>query len=67
MKILQENNGNYSSIRAVMVLCALTACAVALLGVYMGRDLLGLTTLVTGLVGAPVAGKVVQKGKESDS
>jgi len=64
MKMMQDKDGNTSSIRAAMFFCVITGCAVAVMGVYLDRELLGLASLVTGLVGAGFAGKAYQKGKE---
>ena len=53
-----------SSMRVTMMFCAIAGCFIAYTGVKEGADLLGLACLVGTIIGAPVAGKVVQKGKE---
>ena len=63
-KGLLESDGSTSSTRVAMFLCVLTGCAVAVLGVWRGLDLVGLATLSTGLVSAGMGFKVWQKSKE---
>ena len=50
--------------RLSMFICVITGCFVAVLGVYKGSDLIGLTTLSAGLVSAGMGFKALQKGKE---
>ena len=64
MKLLQDNGGNESSMRLGMFICILTGCGIAIMGVYLNRDLIGISSLVLTLVGAGIGGKVMQKGKE---
>ena len=65
MKTLQESNGTSSSIRLGMMLCILTGCAVALIGVWTKQDPVGIGVLVAMLIAPITAGKVAQKGKEA--
>ena len=64
MKMLQEDNGNQSSIRFIALIVSISACAVALLGVWRGVDLLGLGALVTGMLTATLGAKAYQKKEE---
>ena len=63
MTVLQEN-GKTSSIRVAMFIAVITGCIVAVIGVWRGVDLFGLTTLSTGLVSAGMGFKAYQKGGE---
>ena len=64
MKMLQEDNGNTSSMRVASLIVTLSACGVAILGTWRGIDLLGLASLVTGMLGVTLGAKAYQKGKE---
>ena len=64
MKTLEDKHGNPSSIRSGMLLCVATGCAVALMGVYLDRDMVGLGVLVAGLIAPITACKAYQKGSE---
>ena len=66
MTYLREKDGTKSSVRLAMFICVLTGCGIAIIGVYLGRDLLGLSGLVLTLVGAGLGGKVWQKGLEKE-
>ena len=64
MKFLQEDNGNASSMRLASLIVTLSACSVAILGTYRGTDMLGLASLVTGMLGVTLGAKAYQKGNE---
>ncbi len=64
MKMLQEDNGNSSTMRVASMIVTLSASAVAVLGVWRGVDLLGLASLVTGMLGVTLGAKAYQKSKE---
>ena len=64
MSGLLDSNGKTSSTRVAMFISVLTGCFVAVLGVYKGCDLIGLTTLSSGLVASGMGFKALQKGKE---
>lgn len=65
MNAFSEKDGKTSATRLNMLICTLTGCAVALIGILRGTDdLLGLGILCTGIIGTGVTGKVIQKGRE---
>ena len=64
MKGLLEEKGKTSSMRVGMLLCIATACYIAILAVYRGSDIVGVTSLVVVLLGGGIGGKVMQKGNE---
>ena len=64
MKMLQDNKGNASSMRLAFLMCVITGCGLAVMGVYLNRDLLGVAGLVASLI-TPMSGfKAYQKGSE---
>ena len=50
-----------------MILCCFTGCVVAVMGVYLDRNLFELAALVAGLTGPVTGAKVWQKEKENDT
>jgi len=66
MKMMQDDKGNTSSMRAGMFIAVVSGCAVSIMGVYLDRDLFGISTLAIGLVSAGLGFKALQKGKEQE-
>lgn len=70
MQGLLEQNGKTSSMRAMMLICVVTGCAVALMGAYAAMqpgatlDLTSFAILSGSVMAVGVGGKVAQKGKE---
>ena len=64
MKMLQEDNGNTSTMRWCVIISTLSACGVAILGVWRGVDMLGLGALVSGMLGVTLGAKAYQKRAE---
>lgn len=64
MKLLSEANGNKSSARVAMMICVISACVCAILGVWLKSELLGLAALVSGMISSSMGFKAYQKGKE---
>jgi len=56
--------GNVSSVRVMGLICVITACAISIMGVYLGRDLTALGILVGALLVPAFGGKVLQKKQE---
>ena len=57
-------NGKGSSVRVSMMLCVITACAVAIIATLKGQDPVGTGVLVAALLATGIGGKVIQKPKE---
>lgn len=70
MKLLQDNQGNESSMRAAMMLCVVIGCACILLSVIAVNfmeskiDLTSLSALISPLFAIALGTKAYQKGKE---
>ncbi|MHC5062166.1 MAG: hypothetical protein ACYTFK_13970 [Planctomycetota bacterium] len=64
MKGLLRQGGETSAVRVAMFICIITGCAVGVIGLYKGSDLLTLSGLVATYLTAGIGGKVAQKFKE---
>lgn len=64
MNELLKPDGSVSSMRVCMIMCVVTGCITALLGVWTKQDPVGIGVLVAMLIAPVVGGKVAQKGKE---
>ena len=64
MNVIHDKDGKQSSMRATMFGCFLVASALSIMGVYLNRDLIGLSSLVAMFLGFGIGGKAYQKGKE---
>ena len=70
MTMLQDDNGNTSTARAIAVTCVITGCVIALMGTYAAMqtgatiDLTQVAFLSGAVMAVGVGGKVIQKGKE---
>lgn len=70
MKMLQDNQGNESSMRAAMMLCVLCGCGsiiIAVIGVTFYKsnvDFTSLSMLLSPLFAIALGAKAYQKGKE---
>ena len=65
MSELLKADGSVSSMRVAMFICVITGCAVGVIGLYKGSDLLTLSGLVATYLAAGIGGKVIQKSKEN--
>jgi hypothetical protein len=59
-KMLQDSNGNVSSMRIAFLAVTITACVVAVIGVIRGGDGVGLAALVGALLTPSFGGKAWQ-------
>lgn len=50
-----------STTRFMGLICVFCACGLAMYGIYMNRDLVGLAALCTAFIAPAFAGKVTQK------
>jgi hypothetical protein len=64
LKKLFAENSEVSSMRVMSMLALLIGSGIAFYGVHVGRELAGLSALVSVFVGSAFAGKVVQKFAE---
>lgn len=64
LKLITESGDDVSMTRVLALACVVTGIALGLLGVYMGKDLVGLAQVCGVFVGAGMAAKVAQKGFE---
>lgn len=60
-----SETGDISSVRVMALLCVLAAILIALIGMYKGSDLMGLSALCGVFLGAAFGGKVMQKKSET--
>ncbi len=58
--LIKDKDGNVSSMRVMMVVTVLTGCAVAILGVALGRNGLEIAAVVGALVVPAFTGKAIQ-------
>jgi hypothetical protein len=58
--MLQDGEGNTSSMRVMMVATVLTGCVVAILGVVLGRSGVEIAALVGALLIPAFGGKAIQ-------
>jgi Na+/proline symporter len=63
---LLSEKSEVSTTRAMGIVCVLCACGLAIYGIHMNRDLLGLAALCSAFIGPAFAGKVIQKFKETN-
>lgn len=63
---LLSSDSNVSSMRLMSIISLLCGCCVAFFGLYMGRDLIGLSALcgvfVTAAFGGKISQKIMEKG-----
>jgi hypothetical protein len=64
MNGILQSNGKTSSMRVAMMLCVITACYISVAAVHLGRNMLEISVILIPLLGAGIAGKVIQKGQE---
>lgn len=64
MSYLTEKDGKQSAMRVGFFISLGVASTVAIMGVYLNRDLVGLAALAGMFLGAGFGGKAIQKGKE---
>ncbi len=65
LKQLLSEDSTISTTRLMGVICVMCACGLAIYGIYMNRDLVGLAALCSAFIGPAFAGKVVQKFTEN--
>ncbi len=58
--LIKDKDGNVSSMRVMMVVTVLTGCAVAILGVVLGRNGVEIAALVGALLLPAFGGKALQ-------
>ena len=58
---LLSSHSEYSSMRAMALICVLAAVAVGIYGIHENRDLIGVSALVTAFLGPALGAKVGQK------
>ncbi len=58
--MIRDKDGNISSMRVMMVATVLTGCAVAVLAVALGRNMIEAAALVGALVVPAFTGKAIQ-------
>ena len=58
--LLKDKDGNVSSMRVMMVTTVLTGCAVAILGVVLGRGGVEIAAIVGALLLPAFGGKAIQ-------
>lgn len=61
---LFSENAKVSMVRLLSLICVLTASGIAIYGIYIGRDLMGLSALCTVFLTTAFGGKVIQKNFE---
>lgn len=64
--LLSENQNDISTVRVMAFISLLTGVAVGLYGVYVGKDLTGLSQVCGVFVGAAFTAKVAQKYAERE-
>lgn len=62
---LLSSDSPLSSMRLMAFISLMCGCSLAAYGIYMGRDLIGLSALCAVFVGAAFGGKISQKITES--
>ena len=65
MSGLLKEKGTTSTMRVAMLICTISACGVAFLGVWKDSNLIGLGVVVSGMLASGFTGKVVQKKEET--
>lgn len=64
MKGLLSSNGNTSSMRIMALLCVITSCLIAILGIVLNRELGGIAAVIGALLMPAFAGKWLQAKEE---
>ncbi len=58
--LIKDKDGNVSSMRVMLVVTVLTGCAVAILGIALGRNGVEIAAVVVALLGPAFTGKAIQ-------
>ncbi len=58
--LVRDKDGHLSSMRVMMLVTVLTGCAVAIVGVVLGRNGVEIAAVVVALLGPAFAGKAIQ-------
>jgi hypothetical protein len=64
MSGILKSGGETSSMRIALIICVVGSLVIAGAGVWLDRDLIGLSALVSPFLFAGIGGKAYQKGKE---
>ena len=60
MKMLQDGQGNTSSMRIMGLICTITACVISVLALLLNRDLSGAGILVGAILAPALVSKSIQ-------
>lgn len=67
MKWYQDGNGNTSSMRIGFAICVATSSIIAILGIILDRELMGVAAIVGAVLAPTMAGKWLSGKSEVDN